>query len=167
MNEIWKKIDLLEGEYEVSNMGRIKSYQRIASGYIRKLRVNDNGYYVFTARFNGKRQPVKVHRLVAMAFCDGFQEGLCVNHKNGNKLDNRSENLEWVTIRENTLHAIRIKLFSNRGENSGMAKLKTQDVLRIRKLAREGFTYKAIAEEYGVHPGTVCKIISRKRWKHV
>lgn len=44
---------------------------------------------------------VRIHRLIALAFCDGYEPGKVVNHKNENKLDNRAENLEWVTTKEN------------------------------------------------------------------
>lgn len=58
--------------------------------------------------------PVKkrffIHRLVALHFCKGYQEDLIVNHKDGNKLNNIAENLEWVTHSENDLHAYKLKL---------------------------------------------------------
>lgn len=53
------------------------------------------------------RRPFKVHRLVAMVYLESYSEDLQVNHKNGNKSDNRVENLEMVTNRENVIHAWR------------------------------------------------------------
>ena len=104
--EEWKDIKDYEGYYQISSYGRVKN---IKTGKILKGDTNNIGY---------KRvwlyAPVKkrffIHRLVALHFCEGYQEDLVVNHKDGNKLNNVAENLEWVTHSENDLHAYKLKL---------------------------------------------------------
>jgi hypothetical protein len=103
----WKPVVGYEGFYEVSNDGQIKT---VKTGHIR---VNQKRRYAEvklstpdTPRTNGNHY---VHRLVAEAFI-GSAAGLEVNHINGDKLDNRVENLELVTPSQNILHAISSKL---------------------------------------------------------
>lgn len=104
--EKWKDIKDYEGYYQISSYGRVKN---IKTGNIINGDTNNIGY---------KRiwlyAPVKkrffVHRLVALHFCEGYQEDLVVNHKDGNKLNNSSKNLEWVTRSENDLHAYKLNL---------------------------------------------------------
>ena len=70
---------------------------------------------------DGKRKGFSVHTLVARAFCDGYKKGLIVNHIDGNKLNNYYKNLEWVTYKENSIHATKV-LGVNVGARNGSAK---------------------------------------------
>lgn len=103
--EIWKDIDGYEGKYQVSNLGRVRSFRIKSEGVILAQRQNADGYYM--AKICGRS--VSVHRLVAKAFVNGYREGLQVNHKNENKIDNCADNLEWVTFKENINHGTRNK----------------------------------------------------------
>lgn len=111
--ELWEPIKGMEGHYEVSNLGRIKSLKRIKkqwNGYkyieyeipekIRKPRYF-NGYYIVNLTVNGVRHQEWVHRLVAQAFIPNPNNLPEVDHKNGRKLDNRANNLRWVTKEDN------------------------------------------------------------------
>ena len=87
--------------YEVSSLGRIRHARRK-----QPLQLIDQGmgYLKFEAIIKGKKKTFKVHRQVALSFCEGWREGLQVNHKDGNKFNNRATNLEWVTASENVRH---------------------------------------------------------------
>lgn len=115
-NEKWLPIKGYEIYYEVSNMGRVRSKTRTISDN-RCTRIfhehmltptKHNGkqpYYYVSLSKNGKIAKQFVHRLVAEAFIENPLHKEQVNHKNGNVLDNRVDNLEWVTNSENTQHA--------------------------------------------------------------
>lgn len=107
MNEIWKAIEGTNGRYEVSNTGKVRSLNYGGHGKMRELTpVEDKkGYYRLRITSDGKSQTKKVHRLVAAAFVPNPDNKPEVNHIDGNKKNNRSDNLEWVTARENTIHA--------------------------------------------------------------
>ena len=117
MKEIWKDIEGFEGLYQISNLGRVKSLERkvkfgsqtrIIKSNIRKLKSKKSGYLFIQFRKNGKEVDFHVHRLVAMAFCDGYFNGADVIHKDGNKKNNIYTNLEWCTRSQNQIHAYRI-----------------------------------------------------------
>lgn len=111
MQEEWKPIIGYEGIYEVSNRGRVRSVDRVDSnshfrpGIIRKTRVDANtGYEYVFLRKDGAAKNCTVHRLVAQAFIQKPNEQDEVNHINEDRTDNRVENLEWVTKKQNCNH---------------------------------------------------------------
>lgn len=110
--EIWKPIKGFEGFYEVSNYGNVRSlnYHRENRTCILKQKKTRDGYLETTLFKNGKPQFVRTHRIVAGAFCENPQGKLEVNHIDGNKLNNRADNLEWVTSSENQKHAYKMGL---------------------------------------------------------
>lgn len=113
--EEWKPIQGYEGLYDVSNMGRIMSVEKISPrgnkvGGVSNIPVHrrliylnktSRGYYIVTLFKNKSRRYLSVHRLVAMHFCDGYKPGLLVNHKDENTTNNRADNLEWCTTEYN------------------------------------------------------------------
>ena len=111
--EFWKDIPGLEGLYQASNMGRIKSLNfRRLKGRVSliKQRVNHLGYCVVSKLYlfkgDGSRSDYsKVHRIIAITFLKKIKQKNEVNHKNGVKTDNRVENLEWCSRSENMKHA--------------------------------------------------------------
>lgn len=104
--EIWKTIDGFP-DYQISNEGRVQSKRSKSFWVGLKGGYDSDGYHiVLLYRNEGKRYTAKIHRLVAQAFIPNIDKKSAVNHINGNKKDNRVENLEWSTNRENTRHAI-------------------------------------------------------------
>lgn len=114
--EVWRTTTI-SPDYQVSSFGRVRSLDRKRLVFRKNgtqhlqsfrgkniiLQRNHDGYMML--RVDGKA--ISAHRLVALVFCEGWEEGLQVNHKNGIKDDNRPDNLEWVTNSENVSHAFR------------------------------------------------------------
>jgi len=162
--EIWKEIN---ENYQVSNLGRIKTTERIVSfgiGY-RKIKerilkpLKIHGYYYVHV---GYREAV--HRLVAKAFIPNPENLPQVNHKDGVKSNNVVYNLEWCSHLENAIHAYNTGL-SVRGERHPSSKLIKEDILEIRKL--QGQPLKELSERFGVTKMCISKIQNNKMWKHI
>ena len=123
MQEIWKTIvydgEVFEG-YEVSNMGRVRSLNYRRTGEVKelRLRVGSGEYLTVMLYKGGKTKACLVHRLVAFAFIpipnDDTENKTEVNHKNEIKGDNRVENLEWVTHKQNINHGTRNERISKK-----------------------------------------------------
>ena len=107
--EVWKPVSGYEGLYEVSNFGRVRRIFRYGRPYISlcKPKITRDGYFESALVKENKYKFIRTHRIVAQAFCDNPENKPEVNHKDGNKLNNCSENLEWVTSSENQKHAYR------------------------------------------------------------
>ena len=112
MEESWKPVVGYEGLYEVSDLGRVRSLDRVVKGkrnskWERKGRIlqqadRGNGYYAVCLHKSGTQKMYLVHRLVAVAFIPNPFNKPCVNHLDENKQNNAISNLEWATYKENT-----------------------------------------------------------------
>jgi hypothetical protein len=174
--ERWLPIPGSDGLYSVSNLGRVRSEpvqtSRLGRQRGRLLCCNPDskGYLQFRMSLSGgRRQNMKVHRAVALAFLGPRPAGAQINHKSGNKRHNAVENLEYVTCRQNIRHGWRRGLYTGehaRGERNAVAKLTAHDVRRIRALsATVGLA--GLASRFGVTKQNICHIVKGRTWRHV
>lgn len=103
--EEWKDVKGYEGLYQVSNFGRVKNKQ---TGKFKKLAIRSDGYVVTQLYKNNIGTNKYIHRLVMENFTEDYDE--TVNHIDGNKQNNNLNNLEWMSYRDNNLHAIKTGL---------------------------------------------------------
>lgn len=153
MQEVWKPIKGFEGLYEVSNLGNVRN----ANGKLRKPFLIHQGYLIIDLFRNYKRTHARVNRLVAEAFIPNPENKTEVNHKNGNKTDNRVENLEWTSKSENMIHA-----YKNRLQAKGRYPIRKVRCLEDGKVYA---TAGEVARAYGIDSRTVtssCKRMSTK-----
>jgi len=172
MNQTWLPIKDFETLYEVSDAGNVRhitATKNHGPNYILQPCPIGNGYTRVTL-CNGMAIRINrsIHRLVAEAFLGPCPKGMEVNHKNGNRAENRAHNLEWVTPSQNALHATRVlKTRILRGEEHGMAKLTTEQVIEMRRLRSNGHKVKDIAAQFGIHQSACSRITRGKRWAHI
>lgn len=138
--EYWKPVVGYEGLYEVSNWGRVKSFDtyrkgkngsvRLCKGRILKPKTNKDGYLHVVLCKNGKRKTCLVHRITAEAFLEIPEElkhlkgtrYLQVNHKDENKLNNNTENLEWCSAKYNSNFGTRNEKVAEKNTNGKLSK---------------------------------------------
>jgi hypothetical protein len=177
--EVWVPIPDFPN-YRISNLGRIISFARRREGKFLKLVLHDDGYYGVSLCRDARVYTWRVNRLVLIAFRGIDPERPLSNHKNGNKLDNRLDNLEWVTDAENKEHARLTGLLKlgdrhwtrrfpekiRRGASNSHAKLTDEQVLEIRRQAgtRMGIE---IAKDFDVSASLICDIIHGRVWRHI
>lgn len=177
MQEIWKPIAGYEGLYEVSNLGQVRSLDRIVKYSNGKDRLTKgrtlhfslpHGYQQVTLCNGESHRPFKVHRLVALAFCNRPDGCDVVNHIDGVKTNNAASNLEWTTYKANTHHARDNGLLDPpRGERSGSAKLNQSDVEEIKRLSESGISQSELAKRYQVNQSHISRMVRGHTWSHV
>lgn len=163
--EEWKPIVGYEGLYSISSFGRVKCDSARRKSWVGKIvqdHLLNSGYLRINIRDReGLRKGYTVHKLATRAFLGERQSNQEVNHKDSNKLNNNISNLEYVTKRENSLHALgkgRTKQF----------KLTENQVREIREKYCTGSRSQVnLASEYGVRQSTISSIVIRESWSHI
>ena len=180
VNEIWKDLKGNREIYQISNLGNVRTKERIgARGYHVKSKEltkfdNNNGYYRVSMRLENDKHSKSylVHRLVGMLFIPHEDGKDFINHIDGDKHNNSVENLEWCTRSENEKHAWKIglkrsSLVSNKGEKHAMHKLTQKDVDWIRNNHKRNdveFGTKSLALKFNVRPQTITDIVHNRTW---
>lgn len=180
MTEVWKPVVGFEGLYEVSDLGRVRSLDRIREGRnhfgpfkfkrpgaMLKPRVDRDGYIRVVLNNYGPQDRF-VHHLVLEAFGFPRPEGLQTRHLNGSRKDNRLLNLAWGDGFEQCADKKRHgTLPLPKGELNGAAKLTTQQVHAMRRLYAEGAKQDDLAAAYDITQPNVSLVVNRKAWVHV
>lgn len=146
-----------DGEVFSDNSGKMRTRNRAGTEY----------QIINFSTIDGKKKTFRLHRLVLMAFAptEGMED-LEVNHIDGNKKNNRLENLEWCTGSENQKHAFQMGLQKARkGEKSNFSKLSQKDIEKIFELRKQGLTHRQIAEEVGCSLSNISYILRGKTWQ--
>lgn len=151
----FKDIKDYEGRYAVNKNGQVYSY--IGKGKILKYGLGTWGYLHYNLRSSkGTSTTKKVHRLVAETFIPNPENKRTVNHKNGIKTDNRVENLEWMTSKENMTHAYK-NLLNHR------KRLTDKDLADIRQRYKNGEWQVHIANSLKINQSTVSRIVTKRK----
>lgn len=183
-NEIWLPVVGHEVYFEVSNLGRVKSLDRVVIktnksslgntfeqhqkviGVILKQQTDRCGYKRIRTQVNGERINFIVHRLVAKAFIPNKKDAPQVNHKDGNKTNNRVENLEWVNNSQNQIHALETGLkVMPVGLECGKTKYETKVFDLVGNYLYSLYGHEEMKEK-GFDPRLVHAVCKGKRNKH-
>lgn len=181
MEEIWKDIEGYEGLYQVSNLGRVRSVDRIITssypygtktsflkGKIRKLSLDGQGQYLqVNLNKENKQKQFLVHRLVAQAFVSNPKYKETVNHINGIKTDNIADNLEWATRSENEKHAYRMGLASNwlkgkHGKDNYQSKVTLQIDKSTKKVLNEFYSTGEASKATNINRSDIVNCCNKK-----
>lgn len=165
-NEVWKDIKGYGGRYQVSNCGRIWN---VATQSLMKLQLKKTGYYsINLMKPNKKVVTERVHRLVALYFCEKPEGCNVVNHKDMNKVNNHFSNLEWTTVSGNTRHAFEHSEIFRRQVLDNSIRGANKTVLTLEVRDKNGFLvgtfrgYKEAAQALGLNEKTIRNIRLKK-----
>lgn len=158
--------------YCVSTDGKVFSRNYRNKGITQELSQTTHPEGYKRVKVSGRKNAFQVHRMVALAFIENPNKYPQVNHINGEKGDNRVENLEWCTNSQNQKHAFdnKLHIYAN-GENHVNAKLSEKEVFEILKELSEVKKYHGqltdLAKKYGVTKHCILNIKTKKSWSHL
>ncbi len=144
-------------DYEITRDGKVINKH---TGHILAPQPNGKGYL----RVSIGKKLMFIHRLVAEKYIPNPENKPQVNHKDGNKLNNCVDNLEWVTNQENRNHAVDNDLQAT-GERCSWSKLTEENVREIR--ANPGYENEYWARKFGVSRSTISDVVNYRTWKHI
>lgn len=153
-------------DYSIDKEGNVYSGKKYYKG-LRLKPTNRNNYLAVSLRKNGKSKSFNIHRLVAMTFvhCDGDFKDYQVNHKDGNKLNNCPDNLEWCSAKENSKHRDKLALQKRKhNEESSNWKRYNREIKVIKRLYREfGLKQFEIADLFELSQGYISEVVNGKK----
>lgn len=154
-----------ENMYQISDLGRVKSFK--TNKYLSNKRVDGSGYAQVALRKDGKAKEFRVNRLVALHFIgEPEDKKMTVNHKNGYKLDNRADNLEWATLSEQMTHAYKHGL-KKASKGCRVVDEDTQnEIKKLYQKGKHGRSASALGKMFGISPTTVERIVRDYNDKH-
>lgn len=176
--EIWKDVAGYEDYYQASNIGRVRSKDRVVtkfsaicgkvveqhySGRVLKGIINSDGYHMVHIGVNNKKTSIQVGRMVLLAFAGFPVDGQECCHNNGVPSDNRIENLRWDSHLENNRDRIKHGTYAS-GSSHPMSVLSESDVVAICGSSERGCD---LAKKYGVHETIISDIRKRRTWRAV
>ena len=164
-----------ESRYLINILGQIESIERVSMStgrqkiinikkVVLKIQTHKQGYLYYRLWDGLKYKNYFIHRLLCVQFVPNPENKPYVNHKDGNKLNNNIENLEWCTSSENNSHARKMGLNKGYGEGNRHSKLKEKQVIEIRK---SNLTSMELSTIYGVTKRTIEDIIKGRTWKYM
>lgn len=163
--EVWK--DVLDWPYKASNLGRVVRTVKVTgtrAGKPIKGGKSKLGYSIICLSDAPRKKCVTRHGLIMLVFCGPTPEGMEIDHIDGNRLNNRLDNLRFVTPSENINGAV---ARGHRGHKRWNAKLTDEIVREIRLAKTVGIKASAIADQLGVSQSTVFHVLRGDNWKHV
>jgi hypothetical protein len=171
----WKFVEGYEGIYQVSDQGQVRSVARIVDrshGIPRRVRerllvpgLTPKGYHAVSLYKGGRRVQRYVHQLVMDAFCGESANGREINHKDGDKSNNRRSNLEYATHADNMSHARECGLLLQHGEDNPRAKYTAEQIRAGYDLVAAGASYKVAAEKCGMSKDALEAACRGQNWK--
>lgn len=163
---LYKSVVGFEKYYLVSPSGKVFSMrsQKMLSSFV------SSGYEQVELNVDGKAVKKLVHRLVAETYIPNPDKLPCVNHKDGNKLNNWVGNLEWCTYKENMEHASENNLLHTIGSKNPASKLTEEDVKYIRSVYKKGdleYGSAALGRKFGVDHKAIWAVVNGVTWRKV
>lgn len=166
MIEEWKEIDFTNGQYIISNKGRIKRKKKfggfketLLNNHPKQPKIKRNKPYMMISI---NKKTYSVHRLVAIAFIPNPENKREVNHIDFDTLNNNASNLEWVTAKENKIHSREHMSLAKQGEKHPKSTMTDETALKI-KIDRKvnKLKYKQLAKKYNLPEHTIANVATR------
>ena len=167
LKKLWKEIKGYEGKYIISNYGEIISLPRYKKNnskmqYVEPKQIcqtiNKHNGYVYVQLWNdAKYKNIRLHKLVAENFLIKSEGKTQINHIDGNKQNNKADNLEWCTASENIIHAYRTGLFSNKN------KIKINQFDKEYNFIKQYSSLSEASSITGISIGNISQCVNKKR----
>lgn len=168
--EVWDEIPGYKGDYLISQYSRVKSLIK-KNPKILKQSFSSGKYKVVLIGKYGRLISEDVGRLCAKVHNRLPEQNEVIEYKDGDKLNNRADNLRWITRAESRkktlLRCRQSNILINAGEANGRAKIDQKKAVEIRKLKKNGFTYAAIANLYNISIPAAQYVVENRNWKNV